>query len=172
MKPGLRTLFLTAQRQIRLYFYTSNLDKYLQARAVLDRFQLPLRYFLRQTEPYEEDYTKGKTELLKTAIREILGTLPQAPMFFVEDTSLRIDALSSGPNDFPGLAVKEWFASTSFADVDRLLKEHGDDRGAVVSSDIALHVPGRDDPVYFSGATRGVIASVVDTVNVQRLAHP
>jgi len=79
-------------------------------------------------------------------------------LFFVEDTSLRIEALSKGENDVPGLAVKEWFAQTTFAELDNALKRPSRCRSAVVKSDIGLHVPGLQRPVFFHGETLGRVA--------------
>jgi dephospho-CoA kinase/inosine/xanthosine triphosphate pyrophosphatase family protein len=156
--PGYRAAFVRATRQLRVHFYTSNTEKYLQARTVFDRYGLPLLYFRHRTDPYHEDYAAGKQELLKRAVAEVLATVSPDTIFFVEDTSVRIDALSTSTEDVPGLAVKEWFAGTTFTDFDRELRARKGSRRVVVSSDVALHLPGRTLPVFFSGATEGVIA--------------
>lgn len=158
-RPTPREVFLTKDRQLQVYFYTSNVAKFIQARIVFERAGLQLQHFRSKTEPYEEDYAEGKERLLYRAISQILGSgVGSGSLFFVEDTSLRIEALSSGVDDFPGLAVKEWFPTTSFAELDRLLKQKGNNRKAIVKSDIALHVPGLMRPVLFSGRTSGVVA--------------
>src|ERR1700722_17193947 len=132
VRPSVRELFL-ALRRLEIYFYTSNLPKYLQAKTFFDRSGLFLHQFKSKTDPYSEDYKLGKHRLLTMAIREILGSVGQGSIFFVEDTSLRIEALSD-VEDFPGLAVKEWFERTTFEDLDKQLGTGTQDRAVVVKS--------------------------------------
>jgi inosine/xanthosine triphosphate pyrophosphatase family protein/dephospho-CoA kinase len=129
----------------------------LQARLVFERAGLTLHHFRSHKEPYSEDYSLSKEELLARAIREISRTVGAASLFFVEDTSLRIEALSTS-DDYPGLAVKEWFQETTFESLDELLRARGSNRRATVKADIALQVPGMSRPVYFHGRTSGRIA--------------
>jgi dephospho-CoA kinase len=125
---------------------------------VFEKCGLVLRHFRTRTEPYHEDYTLGKEALLARAIEEVRSTVGAGSLFFVEDTSIRIEAISSSAHDSPGLAAKEWFASTSFAAFDQTLQKLGNDRRATVKSDIAVHVPGLPRPVFFHGETRGTVA--------------
>lgn len=157
-RPTPREIFLAKEKQLSVFFYTSNLAKFLQARVVFDRSGLVLQHFRSKNDPYTEDYSVGKEILLERAIQEIIGSVGANSLFFVEDTSLRLESMSTPPEDFPGLTVKEWFAQTSFENLDRALKDKGNDRRAVVKSDIALHVPGLNHPVFFHGDTEGVVA--------------
>lgn len=157
LRPTPRHVFLAKDRQPLVYFYTSNLPKFLQARLVFERAGLVLQHFKSREDPYAEDYTVGKEELLLRAVQEIRNTIGSGSLFFVEDTSLRIDALS-GDEDYPGLAVKEWFPTVTFDLIDRQLKEKGDNRTATVKSDIALHLPGLSRTLLFHGSTNGEIA--------------
>lgn len=133
-RPSFREIFLSQNKRLEVFFYTSNLDKFLQARLVFERVGLILNHFKSKSDPYSEDYTEGKDRLLARAINEILGSIGHASLFFVEDTSLRIDALSEDERDFPGLGVKEWFARTSFDQLDAELRAKGgsSDRGGQV----------------------------------------
>lgn len=149
--------FLTGDRRLEVYFYTSNIGKFLQARLLFGQAGLQLRHFRARTDPYTEEYHLGKDELLRRAVREVYRWFPSDVVFFVEDTSLRIEALSGAGADVPGLRVKEWFESANFTDVDRALREGGD-RRATVKSDIALHIPHLDDVVFFRGETSGAVA--------------
>lgn len=154
-----RQLFVEPDRLIgRVYFYTSSIQKYLQARLVFDRHGLTVDYFKSKTDPYDEDYAGTTEDLLIKAISQITGRIGSGHPVFVEDTSLRLEALSQPLRDFPGLQVKHWFATTSFEDCDAALKAVGDDRTAIVKSDIALKVPGLDRPVLFHGETTGRVA--------------
>ena len=158
-RPSPRPAFLERARRLNVNFYTLNLPKYLQAKLVLEKFGLVLRHFRSRIDPYTENYKLGKEQLLANAIDEIKAAVGRTSLFFVEDTSLRIDALSSAEEDFPGLAVKEWFAGTTFELVNAELPKDRTSRQATIKSDIALHVPGLEDPVTFHGETQGVIAA-------------
>jgi len=146
-----------SQKDLIVRFHTSNIDKFLQARLIFREAGRALRYFRESQDPYEEDYVHGKKGLLERAIREIVGRLGANSLFFVEDTSVRIEALSK-EEDFPGLRVKEWFDTTTFDELNAHLEEAGDDRRATVFSDIALFVPGLGRPVAVGGKTRGSVA--------------
>ncbi len=157
-RPLPRQEFLSADRQFRIFFYTSSISKYLQARVVFERSGLILDHFKSKQDPYSEDYSLGKDVLLERAIKQILGSVGSGSLFFVEDTSLRIEILSRPLDDFPGLQVKEWFAKTTFKELDLELRKRGNDRRAIIKSDIALHLPGLDRPVYFYGSVGGVVS--------------
>ena len=157
-RPTPREIFLAKEKQLAVFFYTSNLAKFLQARVVFDRSGLVLQHFRSKNDPYNEDYSVGKEVLLERAIQEIVSSIGASSLFFVEDTSLRLESLSTLSEDFPGLTVKEWFAQTSFEELDGDLKRKGNDRRAVIKSDIALHMPGLTHPVFFHGSTEGVVA--------------
>ena len=149
-------------RTIEVYFYTSNIHKLIQARLVFARFGYTLRHFRGRQEPYEESYELGTQELLRRAVKQVTLSFGVKSVFFVEDTSIRIDSLS-GASDFPGLAAKEWFQSTSFTDLDLQLRRVGVNRSATVNSDIALFLPTLTRPVFFHGETRGKIANTAPT---------
>lgn len=156
-RPALREAFFTAQKQLEVYFYTSNVEKFLQARLVFERSGLVLRHFRSRRDPYDEDYSADSRTLLRRAVGEVVRNIGSGSVFFIEDTSLRIDALSSIGQDFPGLQVKDWFERTSFEQLDSLLRQSGN-RSATVRSDVALHLPGLSEPVFFHGETRGSVA--------------
>ena len=142
------------ERILNVYFYTSNSDKLLQARLIFVRSGYLLRHFTGDREPYEEDYSLPTEQMLTRAIQQVNAEFRVRSIFFVEDTSLRLEALSDS-SDFPGLKVKEWFASSSFEEVDRLIQEKGGDRRAAVKSDFALYVPTVSHIMFFHGETGG-----------------
>jgi len=158
-RPTLREIFLSGERRLEVFFYTSNLPKFLHAATVFRRSGIALQHFKSRTDPYSEDYSAGTEQLLTRAISEIIATVGRLSIFFVEDTSLRLEGLSEGPGDFPGLAVKEWFGNSSFKKVDAELRTRGDNRAATVKSDIALHVPGLARPLFFHGSSAGTVAT-------------
>jgi len=157
----IRPAFRALEKRPRVYFYTTSTEKYLQARFVFGRCGLPLLQFRSKSDPYNEAESKGTEALLTAALDEVRGTIGDQFLFFVEDTSVIIDGLSTAKESVPGLYVKEWFAQTSFADLDEALVKSGNNRSARVRSDIALHVPGLERPVFFHGETEGTIAEVV-----------
>jgi inosine/xanthosine triphosphate pyrophosphatase family protein/dephospho-CoA kinase len=161
-RPVIRSVFLRAERMPSVIFFTSSNDKFTQARLVFMRFGLPLRHsrdrLTAEAIPYAEDYSSGQEDLLSKAISEIRrrgGS--NGSYFFIEDTTIRIEALS-GNREFPGLRAKEWFQETSFDELDLQLSEAGD-RRASVRSTIALWVPGLDRHLVFTGETEGEVAN-------------
>jgi inosine/xanthosine triphosphate pyrophosphatase family protein/dephospho-CoA kinase len=149
---------LEFDRLLNVYFYTSNTDKILQARLVFARNGYQLLHFRSNREPYGEDYSLGTEALLAKAIQQVNAQFKIKSIFFVEDTSLRIAALSDAA-DYPGPRVKEWFSEISFEELNQQIQLRGGNREVVVRSDIALHVPTLSRPLYFHGETRGQIAS-------------
>ncbi len=146
------------ERVLNVYFYTSNADKLLQARLMFVRFGYTLRHFRGRREPYDEDYSLGTEQLLTRAIEQVNAEFGVRSMFFVEDTSLRLEALSE-KSDYPGLGVKEWFSNTTFQELDHQIGVRGGNRCAIIKSDIALYVPTLSHPVFFHGETQGTVAT-------------
>ena len=167
--PAPRSVPMSNRREPVLYFHTSNTEKFLQARILAQTAGVRLTQFVAGAEPYDEDYALSPRDMLGQALGQAVRAAGRSSLVFVEDTTVRIDALSSAKEDVPGLATKEWFSSTSFAELSRQLDEAGGSRLATVRSDIALSIPGYGEPVFFfRGKTRG---SVVDKEPVWR-SHP
>jgi inosine/xanthosine triphosphate pyrophosphatase family protein/dephospho-CoA kinase len=144
-------------RILNVFFYTSNTEKLLQARLLFMRHGYELKHFRGKKEPYDEDYQLGTVGLLSRAVEQVKAEFGIRSIFFVEDTSVRIEGLSN-TKDFPGPAVKEWFSQVTFDALDRQLREAGNDRRAKVNSDIALYIPTLQSPLLFHGETNGKIA--------------
>jgi len=120
---------------------------------------LTVDYFKSKTDPYDEDYGGSTAALLTRALSQVTDHVGTGHLVFVEDTSLRIEALSSEASDEPGMQVKHWFQATTFSDLDQAIERAGGDRRAIVKSDIALKVPGLDREILFHGETPGVVAT-------------
>jgi dephospho-CoA kinase/inosine/xanthosine triphosphate pyrophosphatase family protein len=170
-RPRLREIFFRVERRLDVHFYTSNIEKFLQARSVFEKVGLILRHFRTKTEPYHEEYSLGKHELLARALDEVRSRVGAGSIFFVEDTSIRIETLSTPAGDVPGLAAKEWFASTTFESLDVALKARANDRRATVKSDIGVHIPSLQRPIFFHGETTGAVASTAPTFSAS-VSHP
>lgn len=148
---------LDFEKLINPYFYTSNIEKFLQARVVFSRLGCIIRHYRGINEPYYEDYHLGTKALLARAVQQLAGSFGLRSAFFVEDTSMRLEALSTADEDYPGLRVKEWFSDVTFEELDQQLRLNGNDRRAVVKSDIALHLPKLQRPIFFHGETSGKV---------------
>lgn len=159
------------QRVPRVYFYTSNIDKYLQAKLIFASFGFRLDYFPGKR-PYTENYALGSHFLLQEGLAEVLTVVGENQFVFIEDTTIRIEALSAPDSDVPGLAAKEWFAGTTFEELDSELRNRGNVRAATVKSDIALHVPGMKGPLFFHGETTGVVAGAPPKFQLHSASHP
>lgn len=146
------------KRKAIVHFYTSSLDKLLQARLLFAWRGYDLRHYRGRYEPYEEKYGGNTRELLEHSIKYVTEEFGLRSIFFVEDTSIRIDCLS-GNSDFPGMEAKEWFKSTTFQELEEQIEIHGGNRKAIVKSDIGLSLPTLPRPIFFHGETSGIIAS-------------
>jgi inosine/xanthosine triphosphate pyrophosphatase family protein/dephospho-CoA kinase len=154
-----KSIFIELSRTLSpIYFYTSSIQKYLQARLFFDRNGLTVDYFKGTTDPYDEDYGGTKDELLVRAVEQVTGRVGRGNLVFVEDTSVRIEALSEQSQDVPGMLVKHWFDETTFHQLDTELKQAGNDRRTVVKSDIALKLPTLDRALLFHGESEGRVA--------------
>ena len=133
-----------------LTFLTSNIVKLAHARYILSRSEIRVIGFRQRTyhATYVEPRISSRRELLDVSYRSALdqcrkaGILTNHQFFMLEDTSVRIEALSTLDCDFPGLDIKYWMESISFSELDAALRQVGNDRRAQVRSDVLLHVPG------------------------------
>lgn len=153
----MRDAFLRLPRQLQVTFFTSSRAKFAQASTIFTMSGARLAYRRHDEEPYEEDYTGDKEQLLAEAIKEIRRREGATAIFFIEDTSIRIDALSTSA-DYPGLRAKEWFVGAIHEDILRTADDFGS-RACSVESCIALSLPGLDRPIYFYGETSGELVS-------------
>ncbi|MXZ01639.1 AAA family ATPase [Candidatus Poribacteria bacterium] len=162
-----RRSFLEASRRIRLYFVTGSPAKLAQAMFVFNRLGLPLS----GSHPSEgsgiEDYLGGARRLVVQKLSDV--PLGSHSIYFVEDTYVRIEALSGPVEEAnhsaawaqatePGLKTKEWFRDATFEQLNQQIRSSGGDRRATVYSIIGLNVPGVDTAQIFSASTTGTIA--------------
>jgi len=166
-----RMTFVSSTKKPVIVFHTSSRAKFSQAMAMFDIAGLRLTFRAHDDRPYEETYHGSKEDLLTDAVKEIRQRGRSSSYFFVEDTSIRIEALSAGEDDYPGLAAKEWFTTANFDDLNAKLTDAGNRRCAVKSG-IALSVPGLNHPVFFYGETRGEIVRSIPSEPVQNVFHP
>ena len=157
-----------------LIFFTTNKVKLAHARYLAEEFSLKIEGFRQKTyhASYYEPRIKTRKRLLHSSYQSALKQAKKARIdtlksfFFLEDTSVAIDALSNSEEKVPGVDVKYWMKDRSFSSLDDLLKKNGGNRKVTVQSDILLHVPefykpiwGLNDPyVVFTGHQEGTIS--------------
>lgn len=131
---------------IELVFFTSSRIKLAHARYLCRDYAVRVVGFREKTfgAPYVEPRIHDREELIELSYQDALQrwqkAVPGSGLFFIEDTSVTIDALST-ERETPGLDVKYWMAETDFATLDAQLKVLGNNRRATVRSDLVLHLP-------------------------------
>lgn len=156
-----------------LIFFTTNKVKLAHARYLAEEFSLKIEGFRQKTyhASYNEPRSQTREELLHSSYVSALEQAKKAGIdttkkfFFLEDTSVVIDALSNAKEKIPGVDVKYWMKNMTFDSLDVLLRDHGDNRKVTVQSDILLHLPelyrqkwGLVDPyIVFTGSQEGTV---------------
>jgi dephospho-CoA kinase len=158
-----------------LTFFTTSAIKLAQSRYIAEDFGARVKGFRQRT--YHADYFEPRLscrkEILEQSYRSAVQQCAKAQLsidshcFFLEDTSVRIDALSSSELDVPGVDIKYWMKGKEFSDLDRELRSHGNDRSVTVRSDVLLHIPRsfrsawgiEEEYLIFVGEQAGTIVS-------------
>lgn len=156
----IRDAFLRYPKQLSVVFYTSSRAKFSQASLIFQLSGARLVFRAHEDDPYHEEYGGSKEDLLVGAVKEIRERGGGSSCFFIEDTSIRIEALSRPHEDYPGLRAKEWFRDASFDDTLSTARKVGDLRCSVEST-IALSIPGLQRPALFSGTTAGELVETL-----------
>ncbi|MEO6718606.1 MAG: non-canonical purine NTP pyrophosphatase [Novosphingobium sp.] len=132
-----------------LTFFTSSQTKIAHARYIAESRKIRIKGFRQRTyhAGYEEPRLNSRDEILAQSYVSALEQIGKARLpaashaFILEDTSVRIDALSDSENEVPGVDIKYWMEDRPFESLDASLRAYGNDRGASVRSDILLHIP-------------------------------
>ncbi|MDH5413419.1 MAG: AAA family ATPase [Flavobacteriaceae bacterium] len=154
-----------------LVFRTTNKAKFAHLEYALRGYDIVLKTVGEYGKPYTEPRVFNRKEILEESLldsikREIKKTsnsslindieskkiltkgevekiyrLYRGSAFIIEDTSVRINALSSDAEEVPGVDIKYWMKNMTFEKLDELLKEKGNDRKVSVRSDIVLFMP-------------------------------
>ncbi|MBN2285939.1 MAG: AAA family ATPase [Tissierellales bacterium] len=127
-------------------FITSNPTKLAHARHLCSGYDVNILQYKKffYGKGYEEPRIFDRDKLLEESIKDAIGRWEKnvsnygSKLFFIEDTSVRIDALSDDKNEVPGVDVKYWMQSCDFAQLDSELRKKGNNRNASVSSHIVL----------------------------------
>lgn len=129
-----------------LTFVTSNQTKLAHARYLCRDYHVNILSYKKfyYGIGYDEPRIYDRKQLLTASFydaaarwkRNVSGS--EERIFFIEDTSMRLDALSDDENEVPGVDVKYWMKSTNFEKLDAELKKHGNNRKCSVTSHIIL----------------------------------
>jgi dephospho-CoA kinase/inosine/xanthosine triphosphate pyrophosphatase family protein len=158
-------LFRKSKIKLNLFFVTSNLVKSYHINHLCNLFGIPVKYYKKIFQSYQENYNFLPEEAIKFSVNFIAQKLKHLGLFFIEDSSIKIDALSENNREYPGLETKEFFTNKSFSDIDRLIKAKGNNRNATIISRIGLHLPGNIKPEVFYGEIKGKIVEIEPKIN-------
>jgi inosine/xanthosine triphosphate pyrophosphatase family protein/adenylate kinase family enzyme len=154
-----------------LVFISTNPTKLAHFRHIAKRFGIDVAFFRRKTflASYEEPRSANRDDLLRRSYESALDQWNKAELltgktlFFIEDTSVRIDALSI-TEEVPGVEIKYWMRDTSFETLNSQLLASGNNRLASVRSDIVLSLPEelRPHPTGYEVFTGIVEGRIID----------
>ena len=127
-------------------FVTSNKTKLAHARYLCRNYEVDIKYYKKMFYgyAYKEPRIDDRRQLLSESFKSALDrwrkyvTEQDNRLFFIEDTSVRIDALSDENHEVPGVDVKYWMRVTSFEKLDKILKAKGNNRKCCVMSHVIL----------------------------------
>lgn len=125
-------------------FVTSNMTKLAHAKYLCRNYNVnilhykKLFYGIGYEEPRIDDRNQLLTESFNDAVARWKKNVSDERLFFIEDTSVKIDALSDDNNEVPGVDVKYWMQETSFKDLDEALRSRGNNRRCSVTSHVVL----------------------------------
>lgn len=128
-------------------FVTSNQTKLAHARYLCRGYQVNVLYYkkLFYGVGYEEPRIDDRKQLLSESFRDAVSrweknVTNKGRLFFIEDTSVKIDALSDEKKEVPGVDIKYWMQETSFEQLDHELKNRGNNRSCSVTSHVVLYL--------------------------------
>lgn len=153
----------------RLTFVTSNNVKLAHARHICKGYDFELTQHKKvfYGVGYDEPRITDRDSLLKSSIEDAIKRwkryASENQLFFIEDTSVVIDALSEDGKEVPGVDVKYWMQNKTFAELNAQLRERGNNRNVTVHSHVVLFLTkglqSDGEPPYkiFHGYTHGRI---------------
>lgn len=166
-------------------FITSNPTKLAHARHLCKGYDVNILQYkkLFYGVGYKEPRLFDRDRLLEESINDAIKRWKKnvsnygSRLFFIEDTSVRIDALSDENNEIPGVDIKYWMQSHNFHQLDTELKKKGNNRKVSVSSHIVLFLTNglkkklntEKDHIVFKSTMQGTIVSKELKINTQIL---
>jgi inosine/xanthosine triphosphate pyrophosphatase family protein/adenylate kinase family enzyme len=166
-------------------FITSNPTKLAHARHLCKGYDVNILQYKKffYGKGYEEPRIFEQDKLLEESIKDAIERWRKNVsnygnrLFFIEDTSVRIDALSDDENEVPGVDIKYWMLSNNFAQLDAKLKAKANNRKVSVSSHIILFltddlkkkIKSEKDYIVFKSTSHGTIVSKEQKIDTQIL---
>lgn len=132
---------------IEIVFITSNNEKLAHARHLCKEYDVFISKQKHYGKTYDEPRLQNKAILLEQSFEDAYKRWKKNVVnaddkfFFIEDTSVIIKSLSSNGIEIPGTEVKYWMQENDFEKVDKILKQKGNNRTAIVKSDLLLFFP-------------------------------
>jgi dephospho-CoA kinase/inosine/xanthosine triphosphate pyrophosphatase family protein len=159
-----------------LVFFTSSRVKLAHAIYLCRDYDIQIIGFREKTfgANYVEPRILDREQLIEFSYRDALERWGKAASverpFFIEDTSVTINALSV-KREVPGVDIKYWMSDMDFQRLDADLKARGNDRKVTVRSDVVLHLTpdmrGREKRSYlqFTSMMAGTIVNREEAFN-------
>jgi dephospho-CoA kinase/inosine/xanthosine triphosphate pyrophosphatase family protein len=126
-------------------FITSNTIKLAHARHLSSKYNVNILHYKKKYYGvgYNEPRTLDKAQLLESSMNDAIRRWKKyvssnTQLFFIEDTSVKIDALSTNNNEFPGADIKYWMIDKKFSELDKELRNRNNNRQVSVTSHIVL----------------------------------
>lgn len=166
-------------------FVTSNQTKLAHARYLCRNYQVNILHYKKffygkgYIEPRVDDRTILLSESFKDAVRRWKKYVTERDnrLFFIEDTSVKIDALSDDNNEVPGVNVKFWMKETNFEALDSELRKRGNNRRCSVTSHVMLFLTddlrkklkNSEGYILFKSTANGVVTKKEHHIKTQML---
>jgi inosine/xanthosine triphosphate pyrophosphatase family protein len=157
--------------KLEIIFITSSRIKLAHVQYLAREYPIIIakqkNYGIGYVEPRIYDREQLLSESYKDALERFTKNVsnPEEKFFIIEDTSVKIEALSENGEEVPGLDIKYWMKEHTFEMLDEVLKAKGNNRKCTVRSDIVLHLPKKLRDKYgidykqFTGIVEGKIVT-------------
>ncbi len=168
-----------------IIFVTSNRTKLAHARYLCRDYNVNILHYKKffYGKGYDEPRVDDRSILLSESFKDAVARWKKhfsennRLLFFIEDTSVKIDALSDERNEIPGVNVKYWMQETNFEKLDRELKNKGNNRSCSVTSHVMLFLTEElrnrlkfyKDFVIFKSSAEGCVTEKEYNIKTQML---
>ncbi|QTE36116.1 non-canonical purine NTP pyrophosphatase [Mucilaginibacter gossypii] len=128
---------------LELIFLTSSKEKIAHAKYLSRDYPVKISKKRNYGIAYIEPRINDREELIKRSVEDAKIRFKkntanaEEKLFFIEDTSVIIHALSDKA-EYPGVDIKYWMRENDFDQVDKMLKNAGNNRNVTVRSDVML----------------------------------
>lgn len=168
-----------------IIFVTSNRTKLAHARYLCRDYNVNIlhykKYFYGRA--YEEPRVDDREILLFESFKDAVArwkkhfSTNNGLLFFIEDTSVKIDALSDEKSEIPGVDVKYWMQEINFEKLDTELRKRGNNRRCSVTSHVMLFLTEDlrkrlstcDDFIVFKSTAEGYVTEKEYSIKTQIL---